>query len=234
MVRRERKRGITSGRVESFCQAGNVNLGAGALAEVLTVNGQSGPVVVSPGQSIAFGLASSPSGPAPARYCLWVWLGFQTSKRELAGRGISQPILCLRSPLLRASSCSSVPEKIGPRTGRGPSSVWDRSQLSSDADRRGNVRQRTSHHLEQRRSAQVSRSPDLLFGSGSVGVSASRDDAYGGDVLRSGPDFRPRFRGTDSGEPHQRHPVETGVWRLSREEGRPKVSSSPVSLDADD
>ncbi len=106
---------VATGQVEDFCETGNVNFGVGSIADVLTVNGQTGQITVSTSQPLYLSLAASPAGPAAPRYCLWVWVGLQTNKVELSFGASSlgcivnptpihgglepQPFLCLRGGL---------------------------------------------------------------------------------------------------------------------------------------
>jgi hypothetical protein len=69
------------------CADGTVNAAAGPMTDVLFVNGSSGDdsrtVTVAIGSPVSASLAASPSGPASARYCLWIWTAPPTHEVNL-------------------------------------------------------------------------------------------------------------------------------------------------------
>jgi peptidase M23-like protein/HYR domain-containing protein len=86
---------------ETGCGMGTVNAGAGAVADVLRLNGSAGSpcdraVSVSIGGSIEVALDSAPAGPASGRYALWVWLGPPSNSRTLVAH--SQTLGCTIDP----------------------------------------------------------------------------------------------------------------------------------------
>lgn len=67
---------------------GTVNLGAGAITEVLSVNGKTGRVVVGSGDPVDLALDTAPQGPAEeAGYVLWFWPGESENPQTLAIAG---------------------------------------------------------------------------------------------------------------------------------------------------
>jgi hypothetical protein len=121
------------------CRPGTVNAGAGAITDVLFVNGSAGDanriVTVPLNSPIDLSLDGSPSGPGGpgnsiARYVLWVWFGPPINPTDLAVGGTSlgctanpspfspaaapQAIRCLRGTGVPASACGSVPVRSGP------------------------------------------------------------------------------------------------------------------------
>jgi len=65
------------------CRRGTVDVGAASSpAQVLTLNGSAGVghvVEIGPGEPVELALATSPSGPVPGPFALYVWLGAPTS-----------------------------------------------------------------------------------------------------------------------------------------------------------
>ncbi|MBI1849980.1 MAG: PD40 domain-containing protein [Planctomycetes bacterium] len=115
------------------CSSGNVNLGAGVLTSVLSINGSTGDalrtVSVAVGSPISVSFAAPPHGPAHPRYVAWVWPGPPSRSLQLVVDGFTfgcttgatpfmpfafpQPLRCLRgglSPLV----CIGVTELPSP------------------------------------------------------------------------------------------------------------------------
>ncbi|MBI1850589.1 MAG: PD40 domain-containing protein [Planctomycetes bacterium] len=115
------------------CSSGNVNLGLGGLASVLSVNGSTGDalrqVTTGVGSPITVNLNAAPHGPASPRYVVWVWAGPPSRSLQLLVDGFTfgctveatpfmpfgfpQPLRCLRgglSPLV----CIGVTELPSP------------------------------------------------------------------------------------------------------------------------
>ncbi|MBI1852150.1 MAG: hypothetical protein HYR85_17560 [Planctomycetes bacterium] len=127
-------------RVTVSCDAGNVNAGAGSLADVLSVNGSSAQIRVPVGTPFDLTLAASPAGPGDpghpvARYSLWGWAGSVWSPQALALNGTTvgcvvnptplqqglapQPIRCFRGQGVPVSACRGVREVNSP-----PAAPW--------------------------------------------------------------------------------------------------------------
>lgn len=87
---------VRVGAVEDICNTGNVNFGAGPVADVLFVNGFSGPVNVTSRRPIEVKLLAPPGGPFSSRYVLWVWPSLGTNPVVL-GPG-QDPVGCLAHP----------------------------------------------------------------------------------------------------------------------------------------
>jgi hypothetical protein len=122
-------------RVTLSCDAGNVNAGAGSVAEVLSVNGSSTRISVPVGSPFDLSLAASPAGPGDAghpvaRYALWAWVGSVWSPQVLALNGTTigcvvnptplheglapRPIRCFRGQGVPAIACRGVREVASP------------------------------------------------------------------------------------------------------------------------
>ncbi len=122
-----------SGVSQPGCPSGRVNLGVGAVTDVLLVNGTSGDlhrtVRVGVGASIGFSLAAAPAGPDPGTYILWVWPGTPSncSNFVVAGQTIGctinptplnplqipQPIHCLVGVGIPGSACGGARVRQG-------------------------------------------------------------------------------------------------------------------------
>jgi Tol biopolymer transport system component len=106
------------------CGPGTVNAGAGAVADVLRVNGFARVASVALGARIDVTLGAAPAGPNPARYALWIWPGLPSSPTEIMAHGQRvgctvdpsplrrgarpQPVLCLVTPTLPTALCQGV------------------------------------------------------------------------------------------------------------------------------
>jgi len=113
------------------CRKGTVG-GAAEAEPILTVNDETGTVVVSPGDEVVVRLRAPQSGPADGRYVLWVWDGAGEAAVELAVSGERigctvnptpllagsppQPVLCIRPEGIAARACAGTVEKPGPAT----------------------------------------------------------------------------------------------------------------------
>jgi hypothetical protein len=124
--------GATLGPGQDPCVAGSVSAGAGAVADVLLVNGTAGAsgsriVRASTTSVLEVSLGTAPSGPPSSRYVLWAWSGPGSRAVELLGRGqrigctsnptpanpglTPQPVRCLRGgvPVAACGSVAGVP-----------------------------------------------------------------------------------------------------------------------------
>ncbi len=120
---------------------GNVNAGAGAIADVLFVNGSAGNaervVTVSVGESLDLALSRTPAGPPAAGYVAWYWSGeashtdefFRDRERvgcfanptPLHRNRLPQPFRCIRGVGIPSIVCRGVSEVAG-----APSVPWTR------------------------------------------------------------------------------------------------------------
>ncbi len=117
------------------CREGTVNLGAGAVADVLRINGETGDVTASTSSPLELTLSASPMGPAKPRYLLWAWRQGPTSSYDVQSSGgallgctvnptpamtfaLPRPFRCLGTGALMMRGCQGVPALPGP--GRGP------------------------------------------------------------------------------------------------------------------
>jgi Big-like domain-containing protein len=116
------------------CLHGDVNAGAGAVTDVLFVNGSIGDasriVNVAVGQPITIHLDAAPVGPSAGRYALWVWARPPMHAVRLVRAGIEigclvnptpftpttapQPVRCLRGLAIPAVVCRGVRELHAP------------------------------------------------------------------------------------------------------------------------
>ena len=117
-------------RTYPSCSAGTVHAGAHSVAPVLRVNGGIGLVTIDVHSPVTVSLGSSPGGPSPGRYVLWVWSRLPTGQFGVGGHGQTigcavnpsplnaptgpQPVACLRGAGIRAIACGSVAEFPAP------------------------------------------------------------------------------------------------------------------------
>lgn len=141
-----------------FCDTGNVNLGAGAITDVLFVNGSNGganrTVSVPIGEPIELALAAAPAGSRQGAYVLWGWapagarcteamrrlaadedgdVGFEVLGCTLYPTPLTpalgpQPILCLSGAGIPASACGGAGRLFAGPAGV-PFAVRDRNGL---------------------------------------------------------------------------------------------------------
>ncbi|MBI1851535.1 MAG: hypothetical protein HYR85_14435 [Planctomycetes bacterium] len=101
------------GTVVVRCNNGDVNTAGTGRQDALTVNSQTGTVIIPFGFPVTVALASSNGGPAAANYALFVWGGSTPHNQQLVVRGTNcgclfnptplapgspQPVKCLHSP----------------------------------------------------------------------------------------------------------------------------------------
>ncbi len=127
--------GLSSNLVEA--RQGTVNAGAGAIADVLTINGSAGSesrtVNVGLGEGFTIQLDAAPAGPAQSLYVFYVWVGSPSNQAftlSNAGQTIGsfvnatplhrnagpQPFRALKSPALPALLTQGVTEVNGSAT----------------------------------------------------------------------------------------------------------------------
>jgi Tol biopolymer transport system component len=114
------------------CGSGTIDAGVASVVDVLRVNGGSVLVGARRNAPIQVSLATSASGPSPARYVLWIWSGVASRSGELTVGGTSigctvaptpfdssmqpQPIRCLRGAGVPRLVCGSATEMTSPPT----------------------------------------------------------------------------------------------------------------------
>lgn len=110
------------------CSPGTVNAGAGAITDVLLVNGSAGNalrnVTANRGDVVTFDLQAAPAGSGSGRNLLWVWRGEPQNAQDLVANGSPigcfvnptpillglnpQPTFCLRSSGIPPVACSGT------------------------------------------------------------------------------------------------------------------------------
>jgi len=118
---------------QRICAAGAVDLGSGAVADVLRVNGSIGDaerrVVLGTSEAISITLDAAPLGPDPGKYVFYAWfttpqncvdlrvgaqsLGCTVNPTPLSD-GSPKPFRCVRSTGIPALVCEEVQEINGP------------------------------------------------------------------------------------------------------------------------
>lgn len=112
------------------CRAGTVNSGAGPVADVLTINGETGIVTVAAGDPLSIELDAAPLGPDPARYFALAWVGFPSHPLDVTIGGASlgcmvnptplsplaapQALKCLRGAGMPSGICRGIVESRAP------------------------------------------------------------------------------------------------------------------------
>src|SRR5262249_49844048 len=113
-------------------QNGDVNSGAGPIADVLRVNGNVGSAVVATGAPITVAMSAAPGGPTNGRYFFYGWRAITYHPVTLAANGqfvgcmveptplhtgqLPQPLRCVHGTGIPAVVCNGVTAQTGPPT----------------------------------------------------------------------------------------------------------------------